>query len=208
MTDSRRQIVIASGNEGKIREIARLLEPLQFAVVSQASRGVPSPEETGTSFVENALIKARHAAKVSRLPALADDSGLCVDALDGRPGVRSARYAGPGASDADNIERLLADLSGIAEAERGAAFHCAAVFVRDADDDAPLIAEGRWPGRILEARRGDGGFGYDPVFLDVESGRTAAEMSAAEKNARSHRGRAMRHLRDRLTSRLASAWPS
>jgi XTP/dITP diphosphohydrolase len=180
-----------------------LLEVLRMTVVPQANAGVVPVEETGSSFVENALLKARHAARVSGLPALADDSGLAVDALHGAPGVRSARYAGETASDADNIDRLLRDLAGVPESGRGAAFHCAAVFVRDADDPAPLLAEGLWRGRILESPCGSGGFGYDPVFFDVESGTSAACMSADEKNRRSHRGRALRALCDELARVLA-----
>ena len=200
-TDSR-QIVVASGNRGKILEIAHLLEALRLTVIPQGDLGIAAAEETGSTFVENALLKARHAARLSGRPALADDSGLAVDALDGRPGVRSARYAGEDASDADNIARLLAELSGVAEADRGAAFHCAVAFVRDADDAAPIVAEGLWRGRILEMPAGRGGFGYDPVFLDVASGRVAAGMTPAEKNARSHRGQAFEALFERLEAEL------
>lgn len=193
-----RQVVIASGNRGKILEIARLLEPLELKVVPQGDLGIAPAEETGSSFVENAILKARHAARHSGLPALADDSGLAVDALDGRPGVHSARYAGDGATDADNIARLLSELQDVAAADRGAAFHCAAVFVRDAGDAAPLVAEGHWRGRILEAPAGDGGFGYDPVFFDTDAGKASAGMTPEEKNARSHRGQAFNALKDRL----------
>ncbi len=159
--------------------------------MAQSELGVSSVEETGETFAENALIKARHAAAVTGLAAIADDSGLAVDALGGRPGVRSARYAGPLASDDDNIEKLLGELEGINE--RRAAFHCAACFLARADAE-PWIVTGEWPGEILRARRGSSGFGYDPVFYDPELGRSAAELSRDEKNERSHRGKAMARL--------------
>lgn len=192
-------IVMASGNAGKIREIAELLADLGVAIVPQSDFGVDDAEETGTSFEENAIIKARHAVDATGLPAIADDSGLAVDALDGRPGVRSARYAGPDAGDDDNIDKLLLELDGVKE--RGAAFHCVACFLASANDE-PVLARGHWRGEILTARRGDGGFGYDPVFLDPEAGKAAAELNAAEKNARSHRGQAMRLLARKLRARL------
>ncbi|MEX0709420.1 MAG: RdgB/HAM1 family non-canonical purine NTP pyrophosphatase [Woeseia sp.] len=197
------KIVLASGNPGKIREIRRLLAPLGLSVVPQADFAVSGAAETGDTFTHNALLKARHAARLTGLPAIADDSGLCVDALDGAPGVHSARYAGDNASDDDNIDRLLDALQGVSGAARGAAFHCVAVFVRTADDTAPLIAEGTWRGEILDERRGDRGFGYDPVFFDPQAGKSAAMMSAAGKNARSHRGQAFALL----TERLAQSWP-
>ena len=156
--------------------------------------GTRSAAETGSTFVENALIKARHAARVSGLPAIADDSGLEVDALDGQPGVRSARYAGDGASDAENVDKLLRELEGVDDDGRSGRFRCAAVLVSPGEPELKLVAEGSWEGRILKARRGEGGFGYDPVFLDPESGRSAAELSPDEKNARSHRGEALRKL--------------
>ena len=164
----------------------------------QSDYGVSEAEETGTTFVENALIKARHAADATGLPAIADDSGLAVDALGGSPGVYSARYAGLKATDSDNIDKLLHELDGVKE--RDAAFHCVACFVTP-EDDEPLIAIGEWRGSILETRSGHGGFGYDPVFLDPESGRSAAELSADEKNARSHRGQALRVLQALLRNR-------
>ncbi|HZW59449.1 MAG TPA: RdgB/HAM1 family non-canonical purine NTP pyrophosphatase [Woeseiaceae bacterium] len=200
MARTEQKVVIASGNAGKLRELRRLLEPLGLLLVPQAELGIEAAAETAATFVDNALIKARHAARGARLPALADDSGLAVDALDGRPGVRSARYAGRQATDADNVARLLAELDGVPGAARSAAFHCAAVFVRHAEDPAPLIAHGHWPGRILEARDGDGGFGYDPVFFDPAAGCSAARMSAAQKNARSHRGQAFRALLPQLAA--------
>ncbi len=186
-----RKIVMASGNAGKIREIARLLDGLGVDVVPQSEFGVEDADETGTTFAENSLIKARHAAVTTGLPAIADDSGLAVDALDGRPGVYSARYSGADATDDSNIDKLLGELAGAED--RSAAFHCVATFVT-AGDDEPLVAEGTWRGSILEERQGDGGFGYDPVFLDPESGRSAAQLTAAEKNERSHRGQALRRL--------------
>ena len=187
------KIVMASGNVGKIREIARILGDFDITVVPQSEFGVSDAEETGTTFVENALIKAKNAADATGLPAIADDSGLIVDALDGRPGVYSARYAGVEATDAQNNQKLLAELADVADENRGAAFHCTACFVTP-DNDEPVIASGEWRGRILREARGDGGFGYDPLFLDPESGQTGAELSPAEKNARSHRGRALREL--------------
>ncbi|MEM1175505.1 MAG: RdgB/HAM1 family non-canonical purine NTP pyrophosphatase [Pseudomonadota bacterium] len=190
-----KKIVMASGNPGKIREIARILADLDVEIVPQSDFEVPDADETGTTFIENSVIKARHAAALAGLPAIADDSGLSVDALDGRPGVYSARYAGPGASDDDNVDKLLAEMDGLNE--RGAAFHCVASFVLDADAD-PVVGEGEWRGEILAARRGENGFGYDPVFLDPASGRASAELTADEKNARSHRGKALAALAAKL----------
>ena len=192
-------IVMASGNAGKIREIDELLADLDVDIVPQSKFGVADADETGTTFEENAIIKERHAVAATGIPAIADDSGLSVDALDGRPGVYSARYAGPGASDDDNIEKLLAELDGVAM--RDAAFHCVACFVDD-DDGEPLLARGSWRGKILTARRGDGGFGYDPVFLVPELGKASAELSPDEKNARSHRGQALKILAAALRTRL------
>ncbi len=193
---------MASGNAGKIREIARLLAGLDVDVIPQAELNVSEAEETGTTFAENSLIKARHAAAATGLAAIADDSGLAVDALDGAPGVWSARYAGVGASSDDNIDKLLRALAGTADEDRGAAFHCVATFVAPGDD-APLQAAGVWHGRILRERRGDGGFGYDPVFLDIGSGLSAAELSPQQKGARSHRGKALRQLVAKLRQRYA-----
>lgn len=187
------KIVVASGNAGKIREIARLLDAIDVEVVAQSTLGVTDAEETGTTFRENSLIKARQASDATGLPAIGDDSGLVVDALDGRPGVYSARFAGPDATDDENIDKLLTELAGTSAEERSAAFHCVASFVMPGEVEA-LVAEGVWRGSILEARQGDGGFGYDPVFLDPESGRSAAELEPDEKNARSHRGQALRRL--------------
>lgn len=186
-------VVLASDNAGKLQEIVALLEDLGMQVVPQSELGIAGAEESGTTFVENALIKARHAASASGLPAIADDSGLVVDALDGRPGVYSARFAGAGASDADNIRKLLTELRGVPPAERTASFYCCACYVTP-DDTASLVAEGEWPGVIVDEPRGSEGFGYDPVFYDPELERTAAELRPSEKNARSHRGRALRAL--------------
>jgi len=191
-------LVLASGNAGKLAELRSLLGDAGFRLRAQSDFGVEDVDETGLSFVENALLKARHAAQATGLPALADDSGLCVDALGGAPGLYSARYAGPGGDAARNIERLLRELEGVADEARGASFHCCIVLLRHATDPRPLVVEGSWRGRILHAPRGDGGFGYDPVFLDPDSGLAAAELPAAEKNACSHRGRALARLRARL----------
>jgi XTP/dITP diphosphohydrolase len=196
------KIVLATGNPGKVREIQRILGEFGVEVVPQTELGVTDADETGTSFVENALIKARHASLMTGLPAIADDSGLVVDALDGRPGVYSARYSGPDATDDSNIDKLLHELQGVAGEQRTAAFHCCAVFI-SADDATSLVAEGRWAGRILEQRRGAGGFGYDPVFFDPECGRTAAELGPEQKNARSHRGKALTALAGMLQQHYA-----
>ncbi|MCC5865113.1 MAG: RdgB/HAM1 family non-canonical purine NTP pyrophosphatase [Wenzhouxiangella sp.] len=192
------QLVLASGNSGKLKELAHLLEPLHMRVCSQADFDVTPPEETGLSFVENALIKAREAARVSGLPALGDDSGLVVDALDGAPGIYSARFAGASASDADNNQLLLERLAGLPLERRSAHFHCCLVMLRSAEDPAPLIATGTWHGQILEAARGQGGFGYDPLFLDPKLGVTAAELTMTEKARISHRGQALNALIERI----------
>ncbi|NCF25217.1 MAG: RdgB/HAM1 family non-canonical purine NTP pyrophosphatase [Gammaproteobacteria bacterium] len=191
------KIVLATGNPGKLGEIQRILGDLGVEIIPQTELGVDDADETGESFVENALIKARHASLLTGLPAIADDSGLVVDALDGRPGVYSARYSGADATDESNIDKLLQEMRGIPGERRTAAFHCCAVFV-STDDSTSLVAEGRWTGRILEQRRGTGGFGYDPVFFDPECGRTAAELGPELKNARSHRGKALSALAEML----------
>ena len=192
------KVVLASSNAGKLAELNALLQPAGLRVVAQDALGVESPEETGLTFVENALIKARAACAATGLPALADDSGVVVDALGGAPGVRSARYAGAGASDADNVAKLLEALAEVATPERGAAFVCAIVYLRHTHDPCPIVCEGVWRGRILDAPRGDGGFGYDPVFYVETLGRTAAELTRTEKNAVSHRGQALARLLERL----------
>ncbi len=197
------RIVFASGNRGKLKEVQRLLAEHGVEVVAQSVLDVPEADETGSTFAENSLIKSRNAAEVTGWPAIADDSGLAVDALDGAPGVYSARYAGSDANDDSNIDKLLAELAGVPEVERGAAFHCVASFVDPASGET-LTAEGRWNGRILAARQGAGGFGYDPVFFDDAAGKSAAEFSPDEKNAASHRGKALRTLIDLLEQRYSS----
>ena len=186
--------VLASANAGKLRELAALLEPFAVHVVPQGELGVRPAAESGATFLENALIKARHAARHAQLPALADDSGIEVDALGGRPGVWSARFAAEGASDAQNLQHLLAELHEVPDGFRQARYQCVIVWLRSAGDRAPLIATGTWEGSILRTPRGHGGFGYDPIFLPAGEHRTAAELSSAEKNAVSHRGKALRAL--------------
>jgi XTP/dITP diphosphohydrolase len=193
-----RRLVLASNNTGKLREFRRLLAPLGFEVLAQEALGIAEAEEPHITFVENALAKARHASAQAKLPALADDSGVCVAALAGSPGVQSARYAGEPRSDARNTAKLIAALAGIAD--RRAHYYCVLVLVRDADDPEPVIAEGRWYGTIVDAPRGDGGFGYDPHFVDAETGLTAAELPLARKNELSHRGKAIRALIARLAA--------
>ncbi|HET7923112.1 MAG TPA: RdgB/HAM1 family non-canonical purine NTP pyrophosphatase [Gammaproteobacteria bacterium] len=189
-----KRIVVATGNPGKLREISALLAGSGLEPVSQDALGVTGAEETGLTFVENALIKARHAAQVTGLPAIADDSGLEVDALDGAPGIHSARYAGARAGDAENLAKLLHALRAVPPALRGARFRCVMVYLRHAQDPAPLICEGVWEGRILDAPQGDNGFGYDPVFRVPERGMSAAQLSPEEKNRLSHRARALHKL--------------
>ena len=189
------RLVLASANPGKLREFRRLLAPLDIEVVAQGDLGIGEAEEPHVTFVENALAKARHASAQSGLPALADDSGICVAALGGAPGVQSARYAGEPRSDARNNEKLIAALAGIAD--RRAHYACVLVLTRRADDPEPIIAEGRWYGEIIDTPRGGGGFGYDPHFLDA-SGATGAELPLERKNEVSHRGKAMRALLARL----------
>ena len=194
------KLVLASGNPGKIREIARLLTPLGLEILPQSEFGVGPAEEPHVTFVENALAKARHASAATGLPAVADDSGICVTALGGAPGVYSARYAGPSASDEENNARLLSEMSEVAD--RRAHYYCVIVMMRHADDPQPIIAEGEWHGEIVRRPRGSGGFGYDPLFLDCRSGRTGAELAPAQKNRVSHRGKAMRKLIRALRSGL------
>lgn len=186
--------VLASGNPGKLREFAALLAPFSLQLIAQSELGIHPADETGTTFIENALLKAHHAARHARFPALAEDSGLEVDALGGRPGVWSARFAGEGASDAENLRQLLAELEEVPEGYRQARYQCVIVWVRSVGDQAPLIARGTWEGHIAHAARGHGGFGYDPVFIPAGERRTAAELSSAEKNAVSHRAQAVRAL--------------
>jgi XTP/dITP diphosphohydrolase len=189
-----KEIVLASSNPGKVREINQLLATLDLHVQPQSEFGVVDAEETGLTFVENAILKARNAAQHTGLPAIADDSGIEVDALNGAPGIYSARFAGEGATDQANLEKLLADLNGIPEAQRSARFQCLMVFMRHANDPTPLICQGTWEGRILLAARGDNGFGYDPVFYVPTHNCSSAELPADVKNTLSHRGQALRQL--------------
>jgi XTP/dITP diphosphohydrolase len=198
---ARRPLVVATGNPGKLRELGDLLAELPYELLSQASLGVVAPPETESTFVGNALLKARHAAAASAHAALADDSGLEVDALGGAPGVYSARFAGAQASDADNNAKLIAALAGVSAQRRTARYRCVLAFVEGPDDPQPLIAEGVWEGEILEAPRGHGGFGYDPLFWVPALGCSAAELSAQRKNALSHRACALKRLRELLRAR-------
>jgi XTP/dITP diphosphohydrolase len=187
-------IVLASGNQGKLKELQQLLVPVNIQVVLQQEFDVPDVEETGLSFVENAIIKARHACLHTRLPALADDSGLEVDALQGQPGIYSARYSGPGASDDSNNQKLLSALEGVADEQRSARYRCVLAFMRHAEDPCPLILQGSWEGSILRQPRGSSGFGYDPVFLVPGHNCSAAELSPQLKSQLSHRAQAMAGL--------------
>ncbi|MGH8712664.1 MAG: RdgB/HAM1 family non-canonical purine NTP pyrophosphatase [Casimicrobiaceae bacterium] len=190
------RLVIASGNPGKLREIRRLLSPLGIEAIPQADLGITEADEPHASFVENALAKARHASREAGMPALADDSGVCVEALRGAPGVQSARYAGEPRSDRRNNEKLIADLEGVAD--RRAHYYCVLALMRHGDDPEPMLVEGRWDGTIIDTPRGAGGFGYDPHFLDGDTGMTGGELPPERKNALSHRGKAMRALLERL----------
>ena len=184
------KVVFASGNTGKVREVSQMLAPLHWQVVPQSQLFDEAAAETGLTFVENALIKARFACAKTGLPAIADDSGLEVAALGGAPGIHSARFAGADATDSSNIDRLLAALQAVPPDQRQASFYCAMAFLRHAEDPTPVIALGRWNGEILQARRGEHGFGYDPIFFLAEFGKTMAQLEDAEKHAISHRGRA------------------
>lgn len=195
-----RRLVIASANPGKLREFRDLLAPLGWEVIAQSDLGVPSAEEPHATFLENALAKARHASAATGLPALADDSGICVAALDGVPGVQSARFAGEPSDDQRNNEELLRRLANAND--RRAHYTCVLAAVRSIDDPEPLIADARWYGEVLTAPRGSGGFGYDPLFLLPDLGKTAAELDAGEKNRVSHRGQAMAEL----ARKMAVAW--
>jgi XTP/dITP diphosphohydrolase len=189
-----KKIVLASNNKGKVREIGQLLANLDIEVVAQSEFNVPEIEETGLTFVENAILKARNAAQHSGLPALADDSGIEVDALNGAPGIYSARYAGVGASDEENLHKLLRDIGAIPNAPRAARFQCLLVLMRHATDPTPLICQGTWEGQIVDTPQGENGFGYDPIFYVPEEGCTSAQLSAERKNALSHRGKALKAL--------------
>ncbi|MDF7652111.1 XTP/dITP diphosphatase [Erwiniaceae bacterium L1_54_3] len=185
------KVVLATGNPGKVRELADLLAAFGLDIVAQTELGVESAEETGLTFIENAILKARHAAQITGLPAIADDSGLAVDALGGAPGIYSARYAGLDASDQQNLDKLLVALENVPDDQRQAQFHCVLVYVRHAEDPVPLVFHGSWDGEITRAAAGEGGFGYDPIFYIPELGKTAGELSKDEKRAVSHRGKAL-----------------
>ena len=193
-----KQVVLATGNQGKVKELASMLESLAIEVLPQTQFDVPEVPETGTTFVENAIIKARHAAKITGLPAIADDSGLEVDFLKGAPGIYSSRYAGADASDVDNIDKLLVALDGVPAEQRTARFQCVIVYMSHAEDPTPLICQGSWDGHITEETAGREGFGYDPVFFAPETNCTSAELDKAEKNALSHRGKALKQLLPQL----------
>ncbi|MGY5452225.1 RdgB/HAM1 family non-canonical purine NTP pyrophosphatase [Agarivorans sp. MS3-6] len=188
------KVVLATGNPGKVAELSDLLKPLQKHIIAQSEFAIEDAEETGTTFVENAIIKARHAAKITGLAAIADDSGLAVDYLNGAPGLYSSRYAGSDASDHDNVLKLLDAMQDAHKEQRGAEFHCVLVYLRHADDPAPLICHGKWRGTITEQIHGAGGFGYDPVFWVEQHQATSAQITKMEKNALSHRGKALRQL--------------
>ncbi|MEJ2764005.1 XTP/dITP diphosphatase [Photobacterium sp. MCCC 1A19761] len=188
------KLVLATGNQGKVKEMASLLADFGFDVVAQSDYQVSSVAETGTTFIENAIIKARHAAKETGLPAIADDSGLEVDYLKGAPGIYSARFAGEDASDLDNLNKLLAEMDGVPEAERTARFHCVLVMMRHENDPTPLVCHGTWEGRILTEAHGENGFGYDPVFWVPEDQCASAELEPARKKQLSHRGKALQQL--------------
>ncbi|MDO9421415.1 MAG: RdgB/HAM1 family non-canonical purine NTP pyrophosphatase [Herminiimonas sp.] len=191
-----RTLILASNNAGKLKEFSALLAPINFDLHTQSEFNVPEAEEPHVTFVENAIAKARHAARLTGKPALADDSGVCVNALGGAPGVYSARYAGEPKSDQSNNEKLIADLA--AHEDKSAYYYCVLVFVRHADDPQPVIADGRWNGEMIATPRGQGGFGYDPYFWIPELQKTAAELSSEEKNRLSHRGQALRALIEKL----------
>lgn len=188
------KLVLATGNQGKVKEMADLLADFGFDVVAQSDYNISSVAETGTTFIENAIIKARHAAKETGLPAIADDSGLEVDFLKGAPGIYSARFAGEGASDADNIDKLLAEMKDVPEDQRAARFHCVLVMMRHENDPTPLVCHGSWEGSILTERHGENGFGYDPVFWVPEDQCASAELAPARKKQLSHRGKALQQL--------------
>lgn len=196
------KVVFASNNAGKVKELQSLLNNLHFEMVPQSALSVTEIEETGLTFVENAILKARHAAQITKLPVIADDSGLIVKALHGAPGIYSARYAGKDANSANNITKLLHELRDVPEAERVAAFHCTLVYINHADDPVPLICEANWYGRISLTPSGEKGFGYDPVFYDMEQQCTAAELPLEIKNRISHRGQALQLLLKKLPEKL------
>ncbi|MDH2378261.1 RdgB/HAM1 family non-canonical purine NTP pyrophosphatase [Providencia hangzhouensis] len=192
------KVVLATGNPGKVNELADLLRDFGMDTVAQTSLGVESAEETGLTFIENAILKARHAAAQTGLPAIADDSGISVDALGGAPGIYSARYAGEDATDEQNLIKLLEAMKNVPDDQRQAQFNCVLVYLRHAEDPTPLVFHGRWHGVITHERKGQGGFGYDPIFYVPELGCTSAELTKAEKQAVSHRGRALTMMLDAL----------
>lgn len=192
------KVVLATGNPGKVNELADLLRDFGMDIVAQTSLGVESAEETGLTFIENAILKARHASAQTGLPAIADDSGISVDALGGAPGIYSARYAGEDASDEQNLHKLLDAMKSVPDETRQAQFNCVLVYLRHAEDPTPLVFHGRWPGIITHVPSGQGGFGYDPIFYVPELNRTSAELSKSEKQAISHRGKALAMLLDAL----------
>lgn len=196
------KVVLASNNSGKIKELNELLKKYNIHLISQAELGVKEIEETGLSFIENAILKARHASQITKLPALADDSGLAVDILHGEPGIYSARYAGVKVTDKDNINKLLDKLKGVPKEKRKASFHCALVFMAHAADPTPLVCEGTWFGVIASTPVGENGFGYDPIFYVPSENKTAAELSADKKNKLSHRGIALQYLIKMLPEKI------
>ncbi|GAA0856714.1 XTP/dITP diphosphatase [Aliiglaciecola litoralis] len=198
----KQKIVLATGNKGKVKEFARLFQDFPFEVVPQSEFNVDDADETGTTFVENAIIKARHAAKVTGLPAIADDSGLAVDALNGAPGVYSSRYAGPDATDEQNVDKLLAALADTPDEKLQARFLCVIVYMQSAEDPTPIICQGEWHGHISRIRRGEGGFGYDPVFWVSSQHLTSAQLMPEVKNRLSHRGKALKILFEKLSKKL------
>lgn len=188
------KVVLASGNKGKLKEFGQLLSPFDIQIIAQSQLNVPEADETGLTFVENAIIKARNAAQHSGLPALADDSGIAIDALNGQPGIYSARYSGKEATDKSNIHKVLDMMKDVPESERSAAFHCVLVFMRDAEDPTPLVCHGSWHGKILQKEMGENGFGYDPIFYVDEFNCSAAQLPAETKNSVSHRAMAFHQL--------------
>ncbi|CAE6915637.1 Pyrophosphatase that catalyzes the hydrolysis of nucleoside triphosphates to their monophosphate derivatives [Vibrio sp. B1FLJ16] len=198
-----KKIVLATGNQGKVREMADLLSDFGFEVLAQSEFNVTDVAETGTTFIENAIIKARHAAQETGLPAIADDSGLEVDFLNGAPGIYSARYAGENATDRENLEKLLTAMEGVPEQERTARFHCVLVLMRHKDDPTPVVCHGVWEGRILTEAQGENGFGYDPVFFVPEDECASAELEPARKKQLSHRGKALKSLFAQLSAHAA-----
>jgi XTP/dITP diphosphohydrolase len=195
------RVVLASGNSGKLRELGSLLAPLGFDLVAQSALGVETPAETGKTFAQNALLKAHYAAAMTNLPAVADDSGIEVDALGGRPGIYSARYAGEGASDQANLRKMLDEMRDVPALRRTARYQCVIAFVTSAADTKPILASGTWEGTLIGEPRGLGGFGYDPIFVPRGFDRTAAELEPGEKNSLSHRGQALRALVTQLQNR-------